>query len=162
MTSKLTQSRLMQLLNYDPATGVFSWKIKSGGKKAGSVAGIAHCKGYITIRGDYKYYLAHRLAFLYMKGEMPEFVDHKNGVRNDNRWSNLRPATATENMQNMGVRKDNTSGHSGVYWNRALGKWHVRFKVNKKQCNFGYYENLSDAVIAASEARVKYYGEFAR
>lgn len=162
MTSKLTQSRLMQLLNYDPATGVFSWKIKSGGKKAGSVAGTAHCKGYITIRVDYKYYLAHRLAFLYMKGEMPEFVDHKNGVRNDNRWSNLRPATATENMQNMGVRKDNTSGHSGVYWNRALGKWHVRFKVNKKQCNFGYYENLSDAVIAASEARVKYYGEFAR
>lgn len=162
MTSKLTQSRLKQLLYYDPCTGVFTWIKNCGGIKSGTIAGSRHCKGYISIRIDYRNYLAHRLAFLYITGEMPEFVDHKNGDRSDNRWVNIRPATATENMQNMGVRKDNSSGYSGVYWNKAHRKWHVRFKVNKKQMSFGYFENLSDAANVASEARVKYYGEFAR
>ncbi|WP_176690518.1 HNH endonuclease [Enterobacter kobei] len=158
----LTKEYVDSLLSYDQDTGIFRWKVRKGGIVAGSIAGSAHIKGYTTITIDSNNHLAHRLAFLIMVGRTPGFVDHKNGNRNDNRWVNLRPATASENMHNMGLRKDNSSGVPGVYWNNRTKKWHAQFKVHGKQHQFGSYKDFADAVNAISVARAEHYGEFVR
>ena len=90
----LTAARLRELLQYDPETGVFTRLVKtSNGIKVGDVAGTADARGYILIRVDGWLHLAHRLAWLHMTCEWPKgMIDHINGVRDDNRWSNLRRA----------------------------------------------------------------------
>ena len=102
----LNQKLIKKLLNYNPNTGVFTWKIGGRGKaKIGSMAGCKDPNGYKTIRltigGKQWRFLAHRLVFLYMEGELPPddlHVHHKNGIRDDNRWENLEIATVRENM----------------------------------------------------------------
>jgi hypothetical protein len=104
MTAKiLSQARLHELLHYDPETGVFTWK-KHRGRRAvvGSVAGRYHPSGHRVIRVDITSYYAHRLAWIYVHGSIPDglVIDHINNVRDDNRLVNLRPATYQLNAQN--------------------------------------------------------------
>ncbi len=81
----VTQAELKALLHYDPASGVFTWV---AGQRSGCVAG-AMWKGYISVRIAGRNYQVHRLAWLYMTGEWPaDEIDHKNTVRDDNRWTN--------------------------------------------------------------------------
>lgn len=160
---ELTQERLKEVLHYDPETGVFTRRITTNGNsKANSIAGSRHNKGYRRIMVDGKVYQSHRLAFLYMTGIMPEFVDHKNGIRDDNRWINLRTASATENMQNRKIHKNNTSGIPGVYWHKRRRMWHAHIKVNKKNLFLGCFSDLSEAANVVNDARERYFGEFAR
>ena len=77
----------------------------------------------------------------------PKEVDHINRVKSDNRWSNLRPATRVDNMSNLGVAKNNTSGHRGVYWYSRDGRWAVRFRKR----HVGYYDTFEEAVIAVEK-----------
>ena len=123
MSKTLTQNRLKELLHYDPETGIFTWRVSRRGAKSGSVAGV-HDNGYIRIKIDYELYLAHRLTFLYMEGYFPEYhVDHKNRIRDDNRWSNLRHVSRQCNQRNASIAKDNTSGITGVCWHKNNKKW---------------------------------------
>ena len=151
----LTQARLKQLLHYDPDTGVFIRTTSTGSTKAGAAVGTAHCKGYYCAMVDYKKYLLHRLAFLYMTGEWPEHdVDHINGVRTDNRWANLRPATSAENRQNIRRAKSNSaSGVLGVSWHRGAGKWQAQIKHEGKTRALGLFLNPDDAHAAYLEAK---------
>ena len=88
-------------------------------------------------------------------------VDHKNGDSLDNRRSNLRVASQTQNMQNVGVTKSNTSGYKGVNWNMAASKWHARIRVDGKRLHLGLFESAEDAHAAYVAAAKKYHGEFA-
>jgi HNH endonuclease len=106
--------------------------------------------------------LAHRLAFIWMTGEAPEYVDHINRIRTDNRWANLRPATITQNAANTKLRSDNTSGYRGVTWYAAYQKWMVRILNNGEDQFLGYHETLEDAVSAYEDAAEKAFGEFRR
>lgn len=113
----LTQQRLRELLNYEPSTGVFTWVVnlrgRGGAVRAGKKAGSPDSKGKLQIKVDGTIYFAHRLAFLYMEGAMPiNHVDHINRDFKDNRWANLRHATAKENMMN---REWNRPIPRGVY-----------------------------------------------
>jgi hypothetical protein len=113
----LTQERLKELLHYDPDTGVFT-RVKTAGSRAqvGTVVGSIGAHGYLSVCIDRVDYLLHRLAFLYVTGELPKYVDHVNGCRSDNRWSNLRGcASQAVNMQNQRrAVKRNTTGYLGV------------------------------------------------
>ncbi|HAS0888998.1 TPA: HNH endonuclease, partial [Enterobacter cloacae subsp. cloacae] len=104
----LTQNRLKEVLRYDPLTGVFYWLNPTAYcMHPGDVAGFVDYTGYAYIKVDRVKYSAHRLAWLYVHGSMPEEqIDHVNNNRSDNRISNLRLASRSQNMMNQYVRKD--------------------------------------------------------
>src|SRR4051812_36538770 len=115
--------RLHELLDYQPDTGVFRWKKRRGPRSAGAIAGSVATKGYWRITLDGQECLAHRLAWLYVHGTWPDGeLDHIDQVKTNNRISNLRPVTSSQNKQNIsGPQRNNASGHRGVYW--ANGAW---------------------------------------
>lgn len=105
---------------------------------------------------DSRTYYAHRLAWLYVHWCWPaEQLDHINGVRSDYRIANLREATHAQNHQNQGVRKNNTSGATGVYWDAELGKWYARIMVEGKSLHLGTFAEKSKAIEARADAKAK-------
>jgi hypothetical protein len=153
----LTASRLKDLIHYNPGTGIFTWKvIKSRSANIGSVAGGVNFKGYITIGIDGKRYTAHRLAFLFMNGEFPsDEVDHANGIRIDNRWSNLREATGSENQQNHKINCNNTSGYLGVCKFTGTNRWLAQIAVNGRNKYLGLFDTPKAAHAAYLAAKAK-------
>ncbi|WJN64104.1 HNH homing endonuclease [Erwinia phage Mauresque] len=151
----IEQAKLKQLLHYDQLTGEFTW-IGNGVK-----AGFKDKDGYIIIKVCGRPYRAHLLAFLFMTGKMPKKADHKDNVRDNNAWLNLRECNDSQNAQNALIRSDNTSGVKGVYWNKQLKRWVVRIMVNNKRKSCGTYAKLEDAERAAQVAREYYHKDFA-
>jgi HNH endonuclease len=153
----LTQAELKELLHYDPATGVFTWLVAAAKSiKVCSIAGNLKSSGYNHIQIKGKGYLAHRLAWLYVKGCWPEAeIDHLNRIRNDNRIDNLRDVT---HMQNRCNTSNNVSGVPGVAWHKLGKKWQVQIRVAGKSKSLGYFTNIEDAAAARREAELKYYG----
>lgn len=149
----LTAHRLRELLAYDPDTGLFTRRVRTGRTVVvGSVAGNVNPRGYVSISVDAKLYLAHRLAWLYINGSWPTGqIDHINGVRSDNRAANLRVVDQIKNSQNMrrpGSR--NTSGFLGV--SKRRGRWRaiIRFDGKTKQIGtFDSPQEASEAYLAA-------------
>ncbi len=117
--------------------------------------------GYIVakIRGSKKYTRLHRVVLNCVKYTP---VDHKSGkdTRNDNRKSNLRICTYSQNGMNRNTLSNNTSGVSGVTWHKQKNKWQAYITVNKRQIHLGYFDKFEDAVKARKEAEEKYFGEF--
>lgn len=150
-----TQAEIKRLLHYDPQTGIFKRIVTSGGCTPGSVAGTFDSFGYLQIRVGGRKYLAHRLAWLYVNGEFPEWdLDHINQNKADNRISNLREATRSQNRQNCGLQKNNTSGFRGVSWNSLFKCWVARIGLNGNRKCLGYFdsaEQANEAYIAAAK-----------
>lgn len=156
--TELTQSRLKELLHYDPETGVFVWRIPRGSAKTGDVAGCPHPEGYRKIMIDRKIYLAHRLAWLYVHGAWPkDEIDHRNGVRADNRFTNLREATRAENGQNLKIRADNTSGFIGVSWYKPARKWQAHINLAGRNKNLGCFDTPEAAHAAYLAAKAEHH-----
>ena len=169
MKNKLTQEYLKEALHYDPETGIYTWNVRpenhfpskrafnalnsrSANKKAGSVNKES---GYLSIRINSKLYLAHRLAFIYMEGYMPENgVDHVDRNRLNNKWNNLREASQKCNMQNCKLSIMNTSGVTGVCWNKNWNKWETQITINSKTKHLGSYVNFEDAVMARYQEEI--------
>jgi len=94
-------------------------------------------------------------------GEDPsELIDHKNGVKNDNRWDNLREASLSENQANSGIRRHNQSGAKGVSKSRNL--WEARICFHGKHVRLGRYATKEEAHSAYRKAAAETHGEFAR
>jgi hypothetical protein len=161
LTDKLTQERLKECFKYDPGTGKFISIIKRGVLQIGTVVGCAGPDGYIRIRIDDVLYLAHRLAYLYMTGEMPRYeIDHVNLVRADNRWENLRSAMRIENTGNIRKHSDNTTGYKGVY--RLGSRYRAQIGVNYKCIHLGIFDLPEQAAEAYEAAAKKHFGKYAR
>lgn len=134
-TTDLTVARLRELLHYDQVTGDFVWRIAvgifKGRREAGEVAGGIAKNGYWTISIDGTRYFAHRLAWLWMKGEWPpDKIDHRDTVRHHNWFKNLRVATNAQNQQNRrGAQAGNKSGLLGVI-SLGPGRWGVQIKAD--------------------------------
>ena len=157
----LTQQTLKEYLDYDPETGVFTWIVDRSSKvKAGSVAGVKHHSGYVYIKLFSKCYAAHRLAFLYMLGYIHKYVDHRNGVRDENWFGNLRACSRSQNNCNAAKRKDNKSGIKGVYFHKHTGKWVAQVKHLKVCYHLGVFENITDAAEAVRKKREELHREF--
>lgn len=115
MNQELTQQRLHELIYYDPLTGLMYWRKNRRGVAAGLAGTTSDKRGYVTVLIDRRRHYIHRLAFLYMLGRWPaEQVDHIDRDKRNNRWSNLREATCTQNHANQGIKSTNTSGFVGV------------------------------------------------
>ncbi len=156
----LTQERLKQLFHYDPKTGLFTRlvAINKGRGVRSRVGDIAGCldksSGYIVITVDYINYGAHRIAWLYMTGEVaPEHIDHQNGDRAANWFANLRAVTASVNAQNQRkATKKSATGLLGVVTTKAAGKiyFHARLVVGGKR----HYLGSFPTALSAHEAYV--------
>lgn len=159
----VTWERLKEVIHYDPDAGTFSWKINTGFVKPGDIAGSKGRDGYLHIRVDRRSYCAHRLAWLYETGEWPrDQIDHLNGQRLDNRFSNLREATQTENTRNVRRHRDNASGFKGVSFYKPYRKWVANICFGGKRKNLGYFQTPEDAYAAYCNAAEEHHGQFAR
>lgn len=157
----LTQTRLRELLDYNPETGEFTWKVTRRGRAAaGSVAGSPIGNGYIRVHVDGRKYRAHRLAFFYMTGEWPkDEVDHKDLNKSNNAWDNLRESTHTQNMQNRPAW--GSVPLKGVRLHEC-GKYEAKIVISKKQHIIGYFSTPEAAHDAYCVASNENFDEFAR
>jgi len=153
----MTQDELKKRLHYDPASGAFSWLVsKAAWIKPGHPAGYKK-NGYTQIRLDGTLYYAHRLAFLYMVGYIPAAqVDHINGNPSDNSWANLREATSQDNVRNCAISVNNTSGVTGVVWDKRKAKWMAKITVDYKEKFLGYFDDLNTAAATRKQAEALY------
>ena len=127
------------------------------------VAGTPHIQGYVSINIGGKIYLAHRIAFLFMEGSEPnKLVDHINGVRNDNRFINLRHASSSQNLANSKVFSHNTSGHRGVYLRKDTNRWQAQIKRGGRNIALGCYPTKEAASIARDKYAIEHFGDFYR
>lgn len=153
----ITQVQLKELLHYDPETGIFT---RLRGKGKGTIAGTLH-HGYIEIRAGGPIYGAHRLAWLYVHGELPENeIDHRDGNRSNNRISNLREATRQDNNINRKRPKHNASGIKGVFLEKRYGTWTAQITHNGNQMNLGSFKTKEEAAAVLTAKRIELHGEF--
>lgn len=157
---KLTE-RLKGILEYNPITGEFFWKLPYGSSHVGDVAGSVYPNGYRYIQIDGLDYRAGRLAWFFVTGEDPiDFIDHKNKDRDDNSFDNLRVATNSQNQANA-FWKTNTSGFKGVCWQADRKKWMAKITINNHAINLGRYHKFAEAALAYRAAAIDAWGEFA-
>lgn len=159
----ITADQLRGAINYDPETGILTWKKRGPHSKCeGTRVGSTHSCGYIEASILKKRMFAHQAAWLYMTGEWPTHqIDHINGVRKDNRWENLRAATQQNNSANMRRRSNNKSGFKGVAKNKR-GKFIAYIHVNGKTNYLGSYSTAADAHESYASAAHAHWGSFAR
>lgn len=156
---------LNQFLSYDPHSGELIWKRRPGthrpipqwnGRYAGKPALNCLSEGYRTGRlpGLASTFKAHRVIWKMTYGTDPEFIDHINGDRSDNRLCNLRDVGRYENAQNRPIASNNTSGANGVYWFPLYSKWTAIIACGGKRKNLGYFSSKSDAIAARKAAEI--------
>lgn len=153
----LTHERLIELLDYAPDSGIFTWKVFRGNTAtAGTVAGSVDSSGHVQIKVDGLTYQAHRLVWLYVYGLMPDKeIDHRNGIRCDNKISNLREASHSQNLQNQRkARIDNkSSGLLGATWNKRDKKWQAQIGISGKKKWIGAFDTAEAAHSAYLNAK---------
>ena len=167
----LTIDRLREVLRLDPETGDLYWKYRDlssfkserdcrawNTRYAGTRAGHARrCNGYLYCVIDKRPFAAHRLVFALVHGRFPEEqIDHINGIKLDNRPSNLREVSNAENQRNAALPAANTSGALGVSWCKGSDKWMVRIRAQGKQIYLGLFSDFDEAVRVRKEADVKF------
>ena len=158
-----TQTELKRLLRYDPETGVFTWLVSNRRVKVGDVAGRLCLREYRQIGINSTVYFTHRLAWFYMTGVWPaDQIDHIDGCRANNKFSNLREATGSQNMHNSKKHSNNTSGFKGVSWYKRNKKWTAQIQVSNKQIHIGCYDDPQEAHAAYCAAAEAHHKEFAR
>lgn len=167
-------SYLHECFAYDAETGELRWRVrpighflsasrwKSCNKRfAGKLVGVVNGSGYVLICLDYRLYFAHRVIWKLVTGSDPTVIDHENGVRHDNRWSNLREANDSENQWNRRVGKHNVLGLKGVR-QQPSGRFgaYIWMPTGKSRW-LGTFSTAEEAHAAYCEAARELGGEFA-
>lgn len=152
----ITQKRLKEVLQYDPDTGIWTWKKTAGIKRM--QAGSVLPSGYRRITVDGKSYYSAKLAHLYMIGTLPDEMDHIDRNPSNDRWDNLRLVTHAKNCQNRGKRLDNASGYPGVVYEKRSGKWKVDIGLNGKRIHIGRFWDLDLAIASKRMAENHHWG----
>lgn len=166
-----SQEYLRQLLDYDPETGVLTWKARTpemfsadgrdpqwkarnwNSKLEGKEAfNVKSPNGYLASLLNGKRLYAHRVIWAWFHGYWPGYIDHINGDRADNRLSNLRVTTKVKNQRNVRYTKPSKSGVVGVNWFKQTSKWSVSIGCNGRSVWLGCYEDKLDAIAVRKEA----------
>lgn len=159
----ISQDELKEHLHYDPDTGVFTYiKKATRATVVGSNPAKVSGNGYLGICFKGLVYKCHRLAWLYVYGEMPEQIDHINGDRADNRIANLRPANNSMNGMNRRLQSNNRLGFKGVWFHRKTNKYTAAISKDKVKRHLGYFHTPQEAHAAYVKAAQELHGEFAR
>lgn len=147
--NSITQEELKLLVTYDPETGLFTRITKAGGpKKSGGVIGTKESQGYLCAMLNGKTYKLHRLAWVFVYGSIPDLqVDHINGVRTDNRISNLRLATNGENQQNRSKPKGKNK-YIGVTYAARINRYVAEIMINGQRIRVGTFISAEEAYAA--------------
>lgn len=157
----LTADRLRELLDYDQATGIFTWLSDGPKRVKGARAGGLYGNGYRYIYIGGKAWLEHRLAWLHVHGELPTYqIDHRDNVRSNNAWANLRAATSLDNSGNRGPNRNNRSGFKGVL--RIGKRWTAQISLHGRHTHLGAFDTPAQASEAYQRAARKHFGEFAK
>jgi hypothetical protein len=152
--------RLRELLEYEESTGLWSWRVAvSPIICARDYAGYVRSDGRRVIVIDGNLYLAANLAWFYMTGEWPsEDVDHKNRIKSDDKWTNLRLSTKSQSVANRNMMKNNTSGFPGV--TKKKNRWVARVQQHGIMYQIGSFLTPETAFEAYKKEHVKRFGEF--
>jgi len=166
---------LRKLLDYNPETGVLtwrqrplcrfpnlraatSWNAKYAGKPTGNHDGY---RGYLWVRIEGRSYKSHRVAWLIVTGKWPSaMIDHINNDPADNRFCNLREASRSENSRNRKLNTDSVSGFKGVRWRAARRRWEATIRVEGKLHRLGRFDTAEEAHEAYCKAARELHGEF--
>lgn len=170
----ITQKILKELINYNPLTGIFTWKCRArkwfnddrsfntwNTKYSNTVAGYIKesnsNKKYYSIGVFNKIYRSHKLAFLYMDGLIPKEIDHKDHDGLNNKWINLRSVTHKENCKNFKLSERSKTGITGVSFCNTRNKFRATindFEGNRK--SLGYFDDIHLAAKVRKEAEIEY------
>lgn len=145
-----TLKRVQELLDYDPLTGEFTWKINRGPMPAGSKAG-QRWVDYVRLKIDGQSYQAHRIAWLLLTGEDPGLmvIDHKDLDKQNNRANNLRIRTISENAAHT------LRGEPKCYQRTSTGKYQAVFTLKRKRVCLGTFDTAEEASKVGRAARKK-------
>jgi hypothetical protein len=162
--NKEAYKRAVDNLRYCHESGLLFWRNNmTSHVREGQVAGHINSHGYIIVTMQVnkvaKPIPAHRICFLIYYGFLPKYIDHVNGIKTDNRIINLRECTAIQNGMNRGISSSNTSGFTGVCYDKERSKWLASIRVNKKNIKIGRFLHKEDAIKARAEAEIKYFKE---
>lgn len=157
----LTQERLKELFDYNSETGWFTNRFTRGVAAKGQRAGCPSGHGYRKIGVDYCKCYEHHLAWLYIYGEWPGEIDHKDGDGSNNAIENLRPATRSQNNFNSD-RLTGASGLRGAYWDSKSSSWYSKIQVDGQVHHLGMFRTAEEAHVAYRAAADRMAGEFAR
>ena len=151
------------LFKYEPKTGKLIRRISvASNAKAGFVVGCLSKNGYLTVGIRSVNYFVHRIIWLMMTGDWAETVDHKNLIKTDNTWKNLRLATYSQNNANTCLRIDNTSGHKGIVFDAKRNKYRARINFKGVSKYIGRYDTIQEAAMAYQKSAKIFFGEYAR
>lgn len=161
----LTADRARELMAYDPETGVFSWNgVRRRGYRPADIPGhLDKPTGYLDIGIDRVKYRSHRLAWLIVTGDWPKgVIDHIDGNRINNIFSNLRDVSQSDNCKNRAMNINNKSGFIGVYWRKREGRWCASITIARKEKYLGMFKTIEEAARVREKASAEVFGEFNR
>jgi len=151
-----SQAYLRQRFDYDPEEGVLRWREPCRRKAVGDVAGSFAEDYYTRVYLDGVHYMEHRLVWAWLYGDEPDFIDHINQNKADNRAANLRSVDQHTNCRNARRSRRNTSGVTGVWFDTAQELWFAMISLNGKRHFLGKFKLFDDAVAARKAAEIKF------
>ena len=155
-----TLARLNELLSLDHGTGELTWKVKGCGITFGSRAGsLDKSRGYRRLRIDSVRYQEHRVIYFMATGHDPGslHIDHIDTCKTNNRPSNLQLVTNQANQQAKTAQNNNTSGFTGVCFDKRPNKWKAQIKADGKLKHLGLFVNFDDACTARIKAELQFF-----
>lgn len=151
-------ARVRALFTYDPMTGSVTRRVRTSNRThAGQTVGHIDSKGYLNVRVDGHTFKLHRVAWLCMTGAWPtNQIDHIDGDKQNNKWSNLRDVEPAANAQNKRTAlSTNVSGLLGVGYRRDTGRYWARITVGSKTISLGVHQSAEAAHAAYLSAKRK-------